>query len=80
MRTFVLQDGGFSFPLYAEAIRFFHHEESMVRIAVRTLTLTIYHGVYGTSPSASARVCKEPHFYHPLQCVCCHTCMIHHAA
>lgn len=30
------------FPLYTEAIKFAHHEESMVRIAVRTLTLNIY--------------------------------------
>ncbi|CAI5969877.1 unnamed protein product [Closterium sp. NIES-65] len=36
------EDGSSAFPLYVEAIRFFHHEESMVRIAVRTLTLTIY--------------------------------------
>ncbi|KDO61961.1 hypothetical protein CISIN_1g036476mg [Citrus sinensis] len=32
-----------SFPLYSEAIRFAFHEESMVRIAVRTLTLNVYH-------------------------------------
>eukprot|EP00249_Psilotum_nudum_P022735 c28628_g1_i1 orf=260-2767(+) len=32
-----------SFPLYSEAIKFAHHEESMIRIAVRTLTLNIYH-------------------------------------
>ncbi|KAI5063185.1 hypothetical protein GOP47_0021732 [Adiantum capillus-veneris] len=31
-----------SFPLYTEAIKFARHEESMVRIAVRTLTLHIY--------------------------------------
>ncbi|KAG1653380.1 Protein CLEC16A [Nymphon striatum] len=30
------------FPLYTEAIKFFNHNESMVRIAVRTLTLNIY--------------------------------------
>eukprot|EP00111_Clytia_hemisphaerica_P007243 TCONS_00021030-protein len=30
------------FPLYTEAIKFFHHPESMVRIAVRTLTLNVY--------------------------------------
>lgn len=38
------QDEVVSFPLYSEAIKFFHHEESMVRIAVRTLTLNVYHG------------------------------------
>ncbi|CAM8931590.1 unnamed protein product [Rhodiola kirilowii] len=32
-----------SFPLYTEAIRFAFHEESMIRIAVRTLTLNVYH-------------------------------------
>ncbi|KAL5769144.1 hypothetical protein ACOSQ2_015927 [Xanthoceras sorbifolium] len=32
-----------SFPLYSEAIRFAFHEESMVRIAVRALTLNVYH-------------------------------------
>eukprot|EP00128_Syssomonas_multiformis_P006186 Colp12_sorted_trinity150504_noHs@18803 len=30
------------FPLYTEAIKFFNHKESMVRIAVRTLTLNVY--------------------------------------
>ncbi|XP_077238440.1 CLEC16A-like protein isoform X3 [Tasmannia lanceolata] len=32
-----------SFPLYTEAIRFAFHEENMVRIAVRALTLNVYH-------------------------------------
>ncbi|EFJ34924.1 hypothetical protein SELMODRAFT_405955 [Selaginella moellendorffii] len=36
-------DNVVSFPLYTEGIKFFRHEESMVRIAVRTLTLNIYH-------------------------------------
>ncbi|KAA8535829.1 hypothetical protein F0562_030851 [Nyssa sinensis] len=30
-------------PLYAEAIRFAFHEESMIRTAVRALTLNVYH-------------------------------------
>lgn len=30
------------FPLYSEAIKFFNHPESMVRVAVRTLTLNVY--------------------------------------
>ena len=30
------------FPLYTEAIKFFNHDEDMVRAAVRTLTLNIY--------------------------------------
>ncbi|KAL4341766.1 hypothetical protein GQ457_08G002480 [Hibiscus cannabinus] len=32
-----------SFPLYVEAMRFAFHEESMVRTAVRSLTLNVYH-------------------------------------
>ncbi|PKA51374.1 hypothetical protein AXF42_Ash002739 [Apostasia shenzhenica] len=32
-----------SFPLYTEAIKFAFHEESMIRIAVRALTLNVYH-------------------------------------
>ncbi|RWW10010.1 hypothetical protein GW17_00026469 [Ensete ventricosum] len=32
------------FPLYVEAIRFAFHDENMVRIAVRALTLNVYHG------------------------------------
>ncbi|XP_073151832.1 protein TRANSPARENT TESTA 9 isoform X2 [Henckelia pumila] len=32
-----------SFPLYVDAIRFAFHEESMIRTAVRALTLNIYH-------------------------------------
>lgn len=32
------------FPLYTEAIKFFNHTESMVRIAVRTITLNVYNG------------------------------------
>ncbi|KAK7347776.1 hypothetical protein VNO80_22315 [Phaseolus coccineus] len=32
-----------SFPLYVEAIRYAFHEESMVRTAVRAVTLNVYH-------------------------------------
>ncbi|XP_074564364.1 protein TRANSPARENT TESTA 9 isoform X2 [Curcuma longa] len=32
-----------SFPLYVEAIRFAFHDENMIRIAVRALTLNVYH-------------------------------------
>ncbi|KAB2600042.1 hypothetical protein D8674_010313 [Pyrus ussuriensis x Pyrus communis] len=32
-----------SFPLYVEAIRYAFHEESMVRTAIRALTLNVYH-------------------------------------
>ncbi|XP_050372178.1 protein TRANSPARENT TESTA 9 [Argentina anserina] len=37
------EDEVVSFPLYIEAIRFAFHEESMVRTAVRALTLNVYH-------------------------------------
>ncbi|KAK7859086.1 protein transparent testa 9 [Quercus suber] len=37
------QDEVASFPLYVEAIRFAFHEETMVRTAVRALTLNVYH-------------------------------------
>lgn len=39
-----------SFPLYTEAIKFFHHEEGMVRIAVRTITLSVYRGELRNTP------------------------------
>ncbi|KAL8139777.1 hypothetical protein V2J09_005798 [Rumex salicifolius] len=32
-----------AFPLYVEALKFAFHEESMIRIAVRALTLNVYH-------------------------------------
>ncbi|XP_014244787.1 protein CLEC16A homolog isoform X2 [Cimex lectularius] len=39
---FFYNDHTNDFPLYTEAIKFFKHSESMVRIAVRTLTLNVY--------------------------------------
>ncbi|KRY11339.1 Protein CLEC16A, partial [Trichinella patagoniensis] len=38
---FFFNEHTLDFPLYTEAIKFFNHAESMVRIAVRTLTLNI---------------------------------------
>ncbi|VAH31281.1 unnamed protein product [Triticum turgidum subsp. durum] len=32
-----------SFPLYVEALKFAFHEDSMIRVAIRTLTLNVYH-------------------------------------
>ncbi|KAK6187791.1 hypothetical protein SNE40_005737 [Patella caerulea] len=40
------------FALYTEAIKFFNHSESMVRIAVRTITLNVYKGVSNQSNSS----------------------------
>ncbi|XP_028784892.1 protein TRANSPARENT TESTA 9 isoform X2 [Neltuma alba] len=36
-------DAVVSFPLYTEALRFAHHEERMIKTAIRALTLNIYH-------------------------------------
>ncbi|XP_011020066.1 PREDICTED: uncharacterized protein LOC105122565 isoform X5 [Populus euphratica] len=47
-----------SFPLYVEAIRFASHEESMVRTAVRALTLNVYHV---GDESVNRLVAKAPH-------------------
>ena len=33
-----------NFPLYVDALKLFNHKESMVRVAVRTLTLNVYRG------------------------------------
>ncbi|XP_065302380.1 protein CLEC16A isoform X2 [Dermacentor albipictus] len=38
------------FPLYTEAIKFFNHNESMVRIAVRTLTLNVFKEANASRP------------------------------
>ncbi|XP_067938113.1 protein CLEC16A-like [Watersipora subatra] len=39
---FFFNELSLDFPLYTHAIRFFNHSESMVRIAVRTITLNVY--------------------------------------
>ncbi|KAJ4969834.1 hypothetical protein NE237_002933 [Protea cynaroides] len=55
----VQEDVVVSFPLYSEAIKFATHEEKMVQIAVRALTLNIYNVAdemvlrYITNPPAS---------------------------
>jgi Uncharacterised conserved protein len=41
-RTASLSSISHDFPLYTEAIKFFNHKETMIRIAVRTLTLNVY--------------------------------------
>ena len=42
-----------TFPLYTEAIKFYDSKESMVRVAVKTLTLNVYRGTIdaGVFPS-----------------------------
>lgn len=45
MLSFLLLQHTNDFALYTEAIKFFNHPESMVRIAVRTITLNVYKGM-----------------------------------
>lgn len=45
------------FPLYTEAVKFFNHRESMVRIAVRTLTLNVYRGGCRAAANSDAGAC-----------------------
>ncbi|UJR31412.1 hypothetical protein I4U23_018905 [Adineta vaga] len=40
--NFFYNERNHDFPLYVEALKFFNHQETMVRIAVRTLTLNVY--------------------------------------
>ncbi len=39
---FFFNEAANDFPLYTEGLQFFNHPESMVRIAVRTLTLNVF--------------------------------------
>ena len=39
---FFYNERAYDFPLFVEALKFFNHQENMVRIAVRTLTLNTY--------------------------------------
>lgn len=50
------------FPLYTEAIKFFHHPEKMVRIAVRTLTLNVFKGREITPPESCSNVLDHQFF------------------
>ncbi|VDM24547.1 unnamed protein product [Hydatigera taeniaeformis] len=44
--NFFYDEAHWSFPVYQRALRFFNHAENMVRIAVRTITLNIFKGVF----------------------------------
>lgn len=44
--NFFFEEASASFPLYQRALQFFDHSESMVRIAVRTITLNIFKGAF----------------------------------
>ncbi len=45
-QQFFFNDLASDFPLYTEAVKFFNHKDSMVRTAVRNLTLNVYKGTY----------------------------------
>lgn len=53
------------FPLYTEAIKFFHHPEKMVRIAVRTITLNVFR-VRDRSMIAFIRDCTAAPYFSNL--------------
>mgnify|MGYP005728166657 CR=1 FL=1 len=52
------------FPLYTEAIKFFNHNESMVRIAVRTLTLNVYKVSQASSSRHYYLLCTRNTYMH----------------
>jgi len=53
-----------NFPLYTQAVRFFAHEESMVRTAVRAITLN----VFNTADASLRRfLCRGEHSAYPEQ-------------
>ena len=54
-----------SFPLYTEAIKLINHRDGMVRAAVRTLTLKVYHI---RDPAVQAFVISQPasHYFSRL--------------
>lgn len=43
--NFFFDEATSSFPLYQKALELFYHSETMVRIAVRTITLNIFKGM-----------------------------------
>ncbi|XP_047959769.1 protein TRANSPARENT TESTA 9-like isoform X1 [Salvia hispanica] len=55
------------FPLYVEAIRFAFHEESMIRTAVRTLTLNVYHVGDDTVNRFVSRAPHSDYFLHLIE-------------
>ena len=58
-----------SFPLYCEAIKLFRHPESMVRAAIRTLTLNVF-AVPGTPPPRDAAPVPRVHPTSAFSAVC----------
>lgn len=67
------------FPLYTEVIKFFNHGESMVRIAVRTITLNIYK-VEEASMRAFVRLNSRDYFCSMVDNIVSHAVEIDHFA
>jgi hypothetical protein len=49
-----------TFPLYTEAIKFYDSKESMVRVAVKTLTLNVYRGWFSLVPWGGSNRMDSP--------------------
>lgn len=54
--NFFYDEAHSSFPVYQRALRFFNHSENMVRIAVRTITLNIFKGVFLLTDTVGVRI------------------------
>eukprot|EP00038_Savillea_parva_P014805 m.12143 g.12143 ORF g.12143 m.12143 type:complete len:956 (-) comp2913_c0_seq1:150-3017(-) len=54
------------FPLYTEAVKFFNHKESMVRVAVRTLTLQVFKAALHNEYTAEFLSRKVPEYFSNL--------------
>ncbi|KAG6505614.1 hypothetical protein ZIOFF_037979 [Zingiber officinale] len=64
-----------SFPLYVEAIRFAFHDENMIRIAVRALTLNVYH--VGDEYVNKFIVCSpQSDYFSSIMPNCKHSCVV----
>ena len=64
-----------SFPLYSEAIRLINHHDGMVRAAVRTLTLKVYHI---RDPAVQSFVISQPasHYFSRLATYVADQCQV----
>ena len=64
-----------SFPLYSEAIKLINHHDGMVRAAVRTLTLKVYHI---RDPAVQSFVISQPasHYFSRLATYVADQCQV----
>lgn len=64
-----------SFPLYSEAIKLINHHDGMVRAAVRTLTLKVYHI---RDPAVQSFVVSQPasHYFSRLATYVADQCQV----